>query len=64
MLLFYTTLLSILALPLGCRNFIGPHTLECLETLWYQVGCVGAGLKLPNKLTREEIRTFNNLTIK
>ena len=48
--------------PLGCFNYFGDHSLECIQSLWIDVGCLEIGKEYPNNksiygsLTRSNIR--------
>ena len=44
----------------GCTSQIGPHTLDCLDSLWSSVGCVFEGRNHPRKLSPLRRRIYNN----
>ena len=37
--------------PAGCASYDGPHTIECLRTLWMIAGCLPAGGGYPDFVT-------------
>ena len=40
--------------PEHCENYYGPHSVECLETMWYSAQCLVKGSELPRNLTTEQ----------
>ena len=53
----------LLVLPPNCHSIYGPHTIECLLTLWSDVGCLEAGNKSPYNLSETELENLDALTI-
>ena len=47
------------ALPEGCSSFIGPHSTQCLATVWLKAGCIEEGNRFPTKLTPAELLTYS-----
>ena len=52
------------AYPDNCVTYYGPHTTECLETMWYAVNCLQEGTKHISKLTNEEIQILDHMDLK
>lgn len=48
-------------LPTTCPLFNGPHTIDCLNTVWIEVGCIKEGQKYPSKLLSSEISSLSKL---
>uniref|UniRef100_UPI000EF4FFBF uncharacterized protein LOC113475320 n=1 Tax=Ciona intestinalis TaxID=7719 RepID=UPI000EF4FFBF len=46
--------------PENCDTYYGPHSVECLTTIWKWKGCLNEGTKSPPKLTTIE-RDITNL---
>lgn len=42
-------------LPDTCPTYYGPHTVECLNTVWGLAGCLPEGEKYPAKLSQFEL---------
>ncbi|XP_077971339.1 uncharacterized protein LOC120346538 [Styela clava] len=50
--------------PSNCEKYYGPHTVECLETIWLSVSCLEEGSKYPSKLDMTELDRLNGLNIR
>ncbi|XP_078487545.1 uncharacterized protein LOC144745385 [Ciona intestinalis] len=53
-----------LAFPENCDSYNGPHTINCLITIWEEVGCKVKGLKYPGDLTSAELNSLKNLDLR
>jgi len=52
----------VVAFPAGCEQFIGPHSLSCLNYYWNLAGCVKEGYDDPsNATTRRNVWNTLNL---
>ena len=51
------------ALPPACTTIEGPHSDECLRSLWINSGCLIVGYGAPHNLTSVEYRTVRTQTI-
>ncbi|XP_078487489.1 uncharacterized protein LOC100175212 isoform X3 [Ciona intestinalis] len=53
-----------IAFPENCDSFFGPHSVECLITIWEEVDCKVEGFRHPNNLTTDDTHTLElmNLT--
>nr|XP_026690763.1 uncharacterized protein LOC113474342 [Ciona intestinalis] len=40
--------------PDNCASYNGPHSVECLTTIWESKGCLAEGTKAPFKLNAAE----------
>nr|XP_026695288.1 uncharacterized protein LOC108950586 isoform X2 [Ciona intestinalis] len=49
--------------PENCDGFYGPHSMECLTTIWESKGCLGEGTKAPVKLTPSEKQSLDLLNL-
>lgn len=50
------------AFPVGCKEYYGPHSMQCLVSLWINATCLPDGYKYPEKLTvgrLNELDTWN-----
>ncbi|XP_078486601.1 uncharacterized protein LOC144745010 isoform X3 [Ciona intestinalis] len=52
-----------LVFPDNCDTYYGPHSVECLTTIWEWKGCLAEGTKAPVKLKTNELETINLLNI-
>ena len=50
--------------PSGCTNFEGPHSLQCLQSVWVNVGCFEEGIGYPKSLESLEINGYDRLNLK
>jgi len=53
----------IIEFPHECIFYRGPHSVECLLSIWIAAGCTVDGSKAPNKLNRAELAAFSELTL-
>uniref|UniRef100_F6PHY8 Uncharacterized protein n=1 Tax=Ciona intestinalis TaxID=7719 RepID=F6PHY8_CIOIN len=49
--------------PENCDAYYGPHSVECLTTIWESKGCLSEGTKAPVKLDLEEKEALGLLNI-
>ncbi|XP_078487526.1 uncharacterized protein LOC144745375 [Ciona intestinalis] len=49
--------------PENCDSFNGPHSIDCLITIWEEVGCKVKGLRYPGDLSSEDLNIFKNLDL-
>nr|XP_026695983.1 uncharacterized protein LOC108950895 isoform X20 [Ciona intestinalis] len=52
-----------LVFPDNCDTYYGPHSVECLTTIWESKGCLSEGTKAPDKLDHEENQAWDLLNI-
>ena len=50
-------------LPSHCGTYYGPHSLECLETLWLESGCLIEGHATPSNLTADRLASLGAMNI-
>ncbi|XP_077971333.1 uncharacterized protein LOC120346548 [Styela clava] len=50
--------------PQHCTKYSGPHSVNCLKTIWTKVGCLEKGSKHPDKLSPAEKNRLNSLTLR
>nr|XP_039272238.1 uncharacterized protein LOC120346537 [Styela clava] len=50
--------------PENCTNYYGPHSVECLKTIWFFVQCLVEGSKYPEKRNEDELNHLDTLTIR
>lgn len=48
-------------LPVSCPTYYGPHSLDCLKTVWDLVGCLPEGTKFPGKLLSSKVSALSAL---
>nr|XP_039272236.1 uncharacterized protein LOC120346535 [Styela clava] len=53
-----------LVFPTNCTNYYGPHSIDCLETLWLSAKCLVEGIKYPEKRNTEELSRLDTLNIR
>ena len=53
-----------LEFPMNCLAFWGPHTLECLLSIWRDSGCLEEGELFPLKLSEEDLESYFKLNLK
>ena len=56
------TVLFFTVFPQHCVSYVGPHSTQCLTSLWKSAGCVKTGLRYPGKLTekvQEHLKKLN-----
>ena len=49
-------------LPSGCANVQGPYSLNCLQSTWYEAGCLIEGRKSPHNLTLVELEEYQQMS--
>ncbi|XP_078487534.1 uncharacterized protein LOC144745379 [Ciona intestinalis] len=52
-----------IAFPNGCGSHNGPHSVECLTTIWESNGCLSEGTNAPIKLNTAEKEVLDLLTL-
>ncbi|XP_078486406.1 uncharacterized protein LOC144744913 [Ciona intestinalis] len=52
-----------IAFPNGCGSHAGPHSVECLTTIWESNGCLSEGTNAPIKLNTAEKEVLDLLTL-
>ena len=63
-LFFWFVILFIFAvLPRGCGNYRGPHSIQCMESLWRQAGCLPEGIYPPAKYTQADLATYSLMNL-
>lgn len=50
--------------PTHCTGYYGPHSLECLKTIWTMVGCDARGTGYPPKLSPTELDRITMLNLR
>ncbi|XP_078487546.1 uncharacterized protein LOC144745386 [Ciona intestinalis] len=50
--------------PENCDSFNGPHAIDCLITIWKEVGCKVKGLRYPGNLTTADVNALKNMDIR
>ena len=50
--------------PTGCTTYVGPHSLQCYQSIWANVGCLDAGYKSPANLSDSENKVLNKLDLR
>ena len=53
----------IVEFPAGCGAYTGPHSRDCLTSIFLDAGCIRSGTRSPYALTATEIAAFNAFTI-
>jgi len=53
----------ILAFPKVCYSFKGPHSLDCLTTMWYASGCLDDGYNYPAVLRPSDLAELNSMNL-
>lgn len=48
--------------PDTCPTFYGPHSVQCLNTVWLSVGCLPEGENYPQKLSSFQTKPMMSLT--
>ncbi|XP_078486414.1 uncharacterized protein LOC144744924 [Ciona intestinalis] len=49
--------------PENCDTYYGPHSVECLTTIWESKGCLSEGTKAPVKLDKNEKDALDLLNV-
>uniref|UniRef100_H2XP01 Uncharacterized protein n=1 Tax=Ciona intestinalis TaxID=7719 RepID=H2XP01_CIOIN len=49
--------------PDNCATYYGPHSVECLTTIWQSKGCLKEGTKAPVKLNTTEKNALDLLNV-
>ncbi|XP_078486413.1 uncharacterized protein LOC144744923 [Ciona intestinalis] len=49
--------------PEFCDTYYGPHSVECLTTIWQAKGCLSEGTKAPDKLDTAEKNALDLLHV-
>ncbi|XP_078487553.1 uncharacterized protein LOC144745392 [Ciona intestinalis] len=52
-----------IAFPNTCDSHDGPHSVECLTTIWESKGCLSEGTKAPDKLNTAGKYTLDLLNL-
>lgn len=52
-----------LVYPKGCENYYGPHSIECLKTMWNSSRCLSKGTEYPDKLASDDLEELDSLSI-
>ncbi|XP_078487506.1 uncharacterized protein LOC113474342 isoform X2 [Ciona intestinalis] len=52
-----------LVVPTNCDAYYGPHSVECLTTIWESKGCLSEGTKAPVKLNAAEKETLDLMNV-
>lgn len=52
--LFQNNCSIILVYPGDCKNYYGPHSMECLKSIWNSSRCLPEGSAFPEKLTTDQ----------
>nr|XP_039272237.1 uncharacterized protein LOC120346536 [Styela clava] len=50
--------------PTNCFNYYGPHSVECLETIWLSAKCLEEGIKYPEKRDEAELVRLDELDLR
>nr|XP_026691290.1 uncharacterized protein LOC113474438 [Ciona intestinalis] len=50
--------------PGNCNSFNGPHSIDCLITIWEEVGCKIKGLRYPGDLSSEDLNSLKNIDLR
>ncbi|XP_078486412.1 uncharacterized protein LOC144744922 [Ciona intestinalis] len=53
-----------IAFPDNCTSYHGPHSIECLITIWEEVDCKVKGYRYPNNLTTADSNTLKSLNLR
>ena len=56
-------LLKLNFLANGCLKSYGPYNIECLNSIWRDIGCAEDGGLYPERLSVTHARAFNSRTI-
>ncbi|XP_078486408.1 uncharacterized protein LOC144744915 [Ciona intestinalis] len=56
-------LTSVLVFPDNCDTYYGPHSVQCLTTIWEWKGCLNEGTKAPVKLDHADKEAVDLLTV-
>lgn len=59
-----SNLVNLIVYPDNCVKFHGPHSKECLKTIWSSVGCLLKGTQHPSKLSISEHSSINSLNLR
>nr|XP_026693802.1 uncharacterized protein LOC113474930 [Ciona intestinalis] len=49
--------------PENCTSYFGPHSIECLISIWEEVDCKVKGYRHPNNLTTDDINSLGILNL-
>jgi len=49
--------------PTGCTSYRGPHSIECLDSIWKEAMCVEEGEDYPSRLTDVDLFRFMGINI-
>jgi len=55
---------AITPLPEDCIDTQGPHSKECLSSLWKLIGCVEEGQGYPEKMTDATFKVLSSLSLR
>lgn len=50
--------------PLSCDSYAGPHSIECLNEIWLQEGCLSVSDNYPEKLTSSQKNSLETQNLK
>ncbi|XP_077971340.1 uncharacterized protein LOC144425696 [Styela clava] len=50
--------------PANCNKYYGPHSVECLETIWLSAKCLKEGSRFPDKRDENELERLDELNIR
>ena len=54
----------ILEFPKGCEFYNGPHSKDCLVSVWEKIGCLQSGRGNPKNLARRLIADYTSLNLR
>jgi len=49
--------------PEYCQLYFGPHSIDCVTSIWLNGGCIEEGYKNPSNFTTADIVFYNQLSI-
>ena len=50
--------------PPGCTSFRGPHSMDCIQAIWLDTGCLNQGERSPRRLSRAEQDLLRNRNLR
>ena len=50
-------------LPDGCIHVRGPHSLDCLTSVWLSVGCLQEGYSFPENMTESSTQRLADMML-
>jgi len=48
----------------GCKSYYGIHGVDCLESMWFALGCTKEGRKYPFKLNQVQIAKISSWNLR